>query len=116
MTKAPLNIALIALIATVPNLSAAQSVATSLSVSFGENDGNVSLGAGGLPTDIAAPNSLSFASASGPFAVASSVANQNATGAIAGASDNVEFAPVANVTFNTQANAYETNVIFPLQN
>ena len=116
MTKAPSYFTAIALIAVLPNLSVAQSVATSLSVSFGDNDGTVNIGAGGLPTDISGPTSLSFATASGAFAVASSVANQNSTGAISGASDNSDITPFADVTHNAQNNDYETSVIFPTQN
>ncbi len=115
MIKASSYFTAIALIAALPSLSNAQSVATSLSVSFGENDGSISIGAGGVPTDIAAPSSLSFASASGAFAVASSVANQNSTGAIAGASDNFEATPFADVSFDAQANAYVSSVIFPAE-
>lgn len=113
MIKTPLNLAAIALFATLPTLSSAQSVATSLSVSFGESDGTVSLGAGGLSTDVAAPSSLSFASASGAFAVASSVASQNSTGALAGASDTLGFTPIAGVTSGAQDNTYESSVLFP---
>lgn len=112
MIKASSYLTATALIAAFPTLSSAQSVATSMSISFGDNGGTISLGAGGLPTDIGAPSSLSFASASGPLAVASSVANENSTAAISGASDSVDAAPFAEVIFDAQANAYETNVMF----
>lgn len=112
MKKTLLPLTAIALIAALPNLSVAQSVATSLSVSFGENDGSISLGDSGLPTEIGAPSSLSFASASGPIAVASSVANRNSTGAVAGASDNSDVLPFVDVVLTGQSNAYETNIMF----
>ena len=107
------SLAAIALIATVPSLASADGVAASLSASFGGSQGNVSVlppsGAGGV---ITTPQSVSVAGAAGGFAVASSVATASSSGAAAGATDNEDLTPLAEVTYNGAVGAYETTVSF----
>lgn len=96
MFKTASNLFAAALITTMPTLTAADSTAVSLGVSL--DDGSVT--------------SVAVAAAFGDFAVASSVANANSAGAAAGASDDAAVTPTASVTYNSDANAYETNVTF----
>jgi len=107
------SLAAIALMATVPSLASADGVAASLSASFGGNSGSVSVlppsGAGGV---ITTPQSVSVAGAAGGFAVASSVATASSSGAAAGATDDVDLTPLAEVTYNGGVGAYETTVSF----
>lgn len=96
MLKTTSFLAIAAMAATLPNLTLAQSIAVSLSASLDEND----------------PTSVSVAAATGEFAVASSVATASSTGAAAGSGDSSDLTPSASVTYNAEANAYETNVTF----
>ncbi len=96
MLKTTSNLVAAALVATLPTFAAAQSTAVSLSASL--DDGDVT--------------SVAVAAAFGDFAVASSVANANGTGAASGASDDAAATPNVGVTYNGDANAYETNVAF----
>lgn len=96
MFKTASSIMAAAMFATMPTLTVADSTAVSLGVSL--DDGSVS--------------SVAVAAAFGEFAVASSVANANSAGAAAGASDDAAVTPTASVTYNGDANAYETNVTF----
>ena len=96
MLKTTSNLVAAALIATLPTLAAADSTAVSLGVSL--DDGDVT--------------SVAVAAAFGDFAVASSVANASATGAASGASEDAAATPSVGVTFNGDADAYETNVTF----
>ena len=86
-----------AMVATLPTLAAAEGLAVSLSASLDAEDG---------------PTSVSVAAAFGDFAVASSVATAASSGAASGATDADGFSPVVAVTYNDDANAYETNVVF----
>lgn len=85
-----------ALVATLPTIAAADSTAVSLGVSL--DDGDVT--------------SVAVAAAFGDFAVTSAVANASATGAASGATDDATTTPSVSVTFNDDADAYETNVAF----
>lgn len=96
MLKTTSYLAAVALVATLPTFATAQSIAVSLSASLDDGD----------------PTSVSVAAALGDFAVASTVATANSTGAASGAYNGDEFSPVASVSYNADANAYETNVAF----
>lgn len=96
MLNTPKTLTVAALIATMPTFSAAQSTAVSLSASL----------------DDETVTSVAVAAALGDFAVASSVANANGTGAASGATDDASTTPTVNVTYNAGTNAYETNVTF----
>lgn len=96
MFKTTSNLVAVAVIATLPTFAAAQSTAVGLSASL--DDGDVT--------------SVSVAAAFGDFAVASSVATTNGTGAASGASDDADATPSVAVTYNGDASAYETNVAF----
>lgn len=96
MLKTASSLVAAAIFATMPTLTVADSTAVSLGVSLDDE----------LVTSVA------VAAAFGDFAVASSVANANSAGAAAGASDDAAATPTASVTYNGDANAYETNVTF----
>lgn len=96
MLKTTSNLVAAALVATLPTLAAADGTAVALGVSL--DDGDVT--------------SVAVAAAFGEFAVASSVSNANASGAASGASDDAAATPSVGVTFNSDADAYETNVAF----
>lgn len=101
----------IALTAMLPSFASAD-VAASLSASFGNNAGNVNVGAGNAIGTVVNPTSVSVAGAAGGFAAASSVATAHSSGAAAGATSNADFPPIADVTYKNNANAYETSVSF----
>lgn len=96
MLKTSTTLAAATLIATLPTFTAAESTAISLSASM--DDGSVT--------------SVAVAAAFGDFAVASSVANAKGTGAASGATDDAATTPSVGVTYNNDANAYETSVTF----
>lgn len=96
MLKTSTNLVVAALIAALPTFAAAQSTAVALSASLVDEE----------------VTSVAVAAAFGEFAVASSVANTNSAGAASGASEDAAATPAVSVTFNGEANAYETNVAF----
>ncbi len=96
MFKTSTTLTAVALIAALPTFTVADSTAVSLSASL--DDGDVT--------------SVAVAAAFGDFAVASSFANATGTGAAAGATDDAATTPTVGVTYNSDANAYETNVAF----
>jgi hypothetical protein len=108
------SLAAVALIATVPSVASADGLAVSLSASFGNSGSGtvVVLPNGGAGGTINTPTSVSVAGAAGGFAVASSVATAASSGAAAGATDNEDLTPLAEVFYNDDANAYETTVSF----
>ena len=113
MLKTTLSFTTAALLAAVPMFAAADGVAASLSASFGNGPGGtVGVNVGNLSGNIQAPTSVSVAGAAGDFAVASSVATAQSSGAAAGATDSTDYLPVAEVTYRGGPNAYETTVSF----
>lgn len=96
MLKASSTLTVAALIAALPTFTLADSTAVGLSASLDDSD----------------VTSVSVAAAFGDFAVASSVATTDGTGAAAGASDDADTTPSVGVTYNGDASAYETNVTF----
>lgn len=90
-----------------------QAIAASLSASFGNNtDAGAVIELLSLPTSatIQAPTSVSVAGAVGDFAVASAVANINASAATSGATTGTDSAPMVDVSLNGRF--YETAISF----
>ena len=113
MSKTISTLAVVALLAT-PTFASAQSIAASLSASFGEYEGSVAVG--DFPEEtlatVTAPVSVSVSGAIGYIAVATSAATSTSTTSTSGATSDGELAPVVASTYNDTTKAYESTVAF----
>lgn len=109
------NIALAALIATMPTFAMADPIAASLGASFGGGLDVALIDVGGGLVALVAPESVSVSAASGDRVTASAVATEDSSGALAAAA-NMDSNIFANVSFDDDANAYESSVTFGLNN
>lgn len=110
MKRAILACAAAGVVAAVPAIVSAQSVAASLSASF-DGGSVIGIDVDGQSVTMAAPSSVSTAAAAGVFAAAGSVAHSGSSGAVAGASSTGDLTPIIGVT-NSAGGVYETSVMF----
>jgi hypothetical protein len=113
MSKTINTLAVVALLAT-PTFASAQSIAASLSASFGSapaaSAADVADFADGSLANVTNPTSVSVAGALGTIAVATSAATADASSATSGATYDADLAPTLDVTFT--ASGYEANLAF----
>src|SRR5690554_2366131 len=110
MKRAILACAAAGVVAAVPAIVSAQSVAASMSASF-DKGSVIGIDVDGQSVTMAAPSSVSTAAAAGVFAAAGSVAHSGSSGAVAGASSTGDLTPIIGVT-NSAGGVYETSVMF----
>jgi hypothetical protein len=111
MSKTIKSLAVVALLAT-PTFASAESIAASLSASFGEFEGSVVVNSVDPLTQVNTPTSVSVSGAMGYTAVATSAATALSTTATSGASIEDGISPTATATYNDTSKAYETTVSF----
>lgn len=97
------------IVAFTPVAASADSIAASLSASFGEAS-SVTIDVGNDAIEMATPTSVAVAASAGLYAAAGSVANGTSAGAVAGAAADGALTPVIGV--NNVDGSYETSVYF----